>query len=79
MDYKNFFAGNAMPFGELGMAVLVILMVWALIWKGLALWKAARNGDTTWYVILLILNTVGILEIIYYFFIGKEKKEEVAK
>jgi len=49
----------------------VILVIWSLIWKGLALWKAARRGDTPWYIALLIVNTMGILEIVYYFFIGK--------
>jgi hypothetical protein len=47
--------------------VLAILVIWSLVWKGIALWKAARNSHTTWYVIMLIVNTVGILEIIYIF------------
>ena len=60
--------------GRLGV-VLVPLVVWSLIWKGLALWRAARRGESAWYVILLIVNTVGILEIIYYFGIaGSDKK-----
>ena len=50
------------------MRVLIgVLIVWTLIWKGLALWKAARNGHTAWYVVMLIVNTVGILEIIYLY------------
>jgi methionyl-tRNA synthetase len=53
----------------LGLAVLVI---WSIIWKGIALWKAARNSHTAWYVILLLVNTAGILEIIYI--VGFSKK-----
>jgi methionyl-tRNA synthetase len=45
--------------------VLVILVIWSIIWKGVALWKAARNNQTAWYVLMLIINTAGILEIIY--------------
>lgn len=52
--------------------VIALLIVWSLIWKGIALWKAARNSQTAWYVIMLIVNTVGILEIIYI--LGFSKK-----
>ena len=41
--------------------LLALVVIWSLIWKGVALWKAARNSDTAWYIILLIVNTVGIL------------------
>lgn len=54
-------------------AILPIIIIWSLIWKGIALWKAARNNDLVWYIILLILNTVGILEIIYIFAFAKRK------
>ena len=52
--------------------VLVVLIIWSLIWKGVALWKAARNSQTAWYVVMLIVNTVGILEIIYIFGFSKK-------
>lgn len=42
-----------------------LLAAWELVWKGIALWKAARAEDKAWYVIMLIVNTVGILPIIY--------------
>lgn len=48
------------------------LVVWSLIWKGIALWKAARNTHKVWFVVLLIVNTVGILEIIYIYFVAKK-------
>lgn len=52
--------------------LLILLIVWSLIWKGIALWKAARNSHTAWFVIMLIVNTVGILEIIYIFGFSKK-------
>jgi methionyl-tRNA synthetase len=59
-----------------GMTVLfVALIIWSLIWKGLALWRAARRTDTVWFVIFMFLNTAGILEIIYYFLIAKTDKK----
>lgn len=52
--------------------LLALVVVWSLIWKGIALWKAARNSQTAWFVIMLIVNTAGILEIIYIFALGKK-------
>ena len=47
---------------------IIALLVWELIWKGIALWKAGRNDQPAWFVILLLLNTAGILPILYLLF-----------
>ena len=57
----------------MGGFVVVLLMLWSLTWKGIALWKAAQRNSIPWFVVLLIFNTLGILEIIYIFLIAKEK------
>ena len=59
-----------------GGVVLAIIVLWSLIWKGLALWRAARREESGWFVALLIFNTIGILEIIYYFLIAKTDKKK---
>jgi len=51
------------------------LIVWSVIWKGLALWRAARLKQVGWYVALLVINTVGIFEIIYLIATNKRYKE----
>jgi len=56
--------------------LFAVLAIWTIIWKGTALWKAARNGSKPWFVVLLVVNTVGILEIIYIFFFSKKKEQE---
>lgn len=56
------------------MGLVSILVVWELIWKGIALWKAAREGQKFWFILILILNTVGILPILYIFLFKKGKK-----
>jgi hypothetical protein len=43
----------------------VVLSLVALILKGFALWYSARAGQKWWFVVLLIINTAGILEIVY--------------
>ena len=39
------------------------MMVWSLFWKGLALWHAAKRSQPWRFIALLVVNTVGILEI----------------
>jgi methionyl-tRNA synthetase len=58
--------------------LVVILMLWSIIWKGIALWKSARNESKVWFVILLIVNTVGILEIIYIYAVAGRKDKAIA-
>ena len=58
---------------------LAILIVWTLIWKGLALWKSARLSQPIWFIVLLVVNTAGILEILYLFFFSKMKLEPSKK
>jgi methionyl-tRNA synthetase len=56
--------------------LLVPIAIWVVIWKGIALWRAARNGSLPWFVVLLAVNTLGILEIIYIFFFSKKKVQQ---
>jgi Family of unknown function (DUF5652) len=51
--------------------ILYILIVWTMIWKGLALWYSARNKQKGWFIVFLIVSTVGIFEIIYLIFFKK--------
>ena len=48
-------------------------VIWTIPWKAVALWRAARNGSVAWFVVMLILNTLAILEIIYIFAFSKRK------
>jgi len=56
--------------------ILLLLVCWTLPWKAVALWKAARNNQKIWFIVLLVVNTVGILEILYIFIFSKKKKPE---
>ena len=53
--------------------LIYALFIWSLLWKGLALWRAAKQSQRNWYLAILILNTVGILEIVYLFQFSKTK------
>jgi len=56
---------------------VLLLIFWTLPWKAVALWKSARNGHKVWFVALLIVNTMAILEILYIFVFSKKKKIDV--
>jgi len=45
--------------------VILTVVLWDIVWKALGLWRSARAGQTGWFVAMLILNTAGILPIIY--------------
>lgn len=51
--------------------IIMIVFLWTLIWKSLALWQAAGKKQLIWFVILLVINTVGILEIIYLIYLHR--------
>lgn len=51
-----------------------LILLWTGVWKGFALWRAARNESVSWFVALLILNTLGILEILYLYVFSKKQK-----
>lgn len=47
--------------------VAMAVLVWSLVWKGMALWRSARNNQRNWFVALLVVNTLGFLDIFYLF------------
>ncbi len=56
--------------------ILFILVIWSLVWKGLALWKSARREQTAWFVVMLVVNTLGVLEILYLYVFEPDKKHQ---
>ncbi len=59
--------------------LIAVVIAWSLIWKGIALWKAARLSHKKWFVVLLVVNTVGILEILYILFVAKKYTVETVE
>ena len=55
---------------------VIPLVIWSLIWKGFALWKSARNKQNVWFICLLILNTAGVLHIVYLLWFQKKGKRK---
>jgi len=49
----------------LELIILSLLLIWSAAWKAVALWKAAQNNQRRWFIALFLINTLGILEILY--------------
>ncbi len=59
-------------FSVLGIAIVAVLVILIVVLKGYALWHAAKRDEKGWFIALLLLNTAGILELIYLYFIVKK-------
>ena len=53
--------------------IIWLVILWILPWMGVALWKAARNNHKKWFIALLVINSMAILEILYIFVFSKKK------
>jgi len=57
-------------------SLLIIVLIWSIAWKLLALWKSARKGSLVWFIVLAVFNTIGILPILYIFVFSKMKSSK---
>lgn len=64
---------------ELNDSTIQALVLGAIITmpiKALALWRASHNEQKIWFGALLILNTIGMLDLTYLFYFSKSKKKQ---
>jgi methionyl-tRNA synthetase len=59
--------------------ILIVVLVWSAVWKLLALWKSARKGHVVWFILLAVINTIGILEILYVYIFSEIKFKKKSK
>ncbi len=69
MDLKSVFSS----FPPVAIALIVL---WDLFWKAVGLWYAIKNNNRNWFVAIFLLNTVGILPIVYLYFFQKRSLEK---
>ena len=60
-DPENFNFNNNPAFA----LVTILLTIWEIFWKSIALWKSAKRSSKYWFIAILVLNTFGILPIVY--------------
>ncbi len=52
--------------------LLIVILLWSIPWKIVALWKSARNNDKWWFGTFLFINLVAIPEILYIFYFNNK-------
>lgn len=70
---------SLLTLGGAELVQLALLVLWSMFWKGLALWHASGRNDAKWFITILIVNTAGILELVYLFGIAHLRVEELFK
>jgi hypothetical protein len=64
-------------FTPLIIVLIIVLIFWEAVWKGIALWKAGNQKQLGWFIALFVLNTLGILPIVYiWWFQNKSLKHK---
>ncbi len=53
--------------------IIIVALLWTVPWKAAALWRSARRAQMGWFLTMLIINTLGILEILYIFFFSRRE------
>jgi hypothetical protein len=51
----------------------LVILVWQFLWSGIVLWRSARLGQRNWFIVFLVIHTMGILESVYLFYFCKKK------
>lgn len=59
--------------------LIVTLALIEYVLKGVALWIAARKNSKVWFVLLLLVNTAGILPLFYIFYFSKQHEKSLAE
>jgi len=70
IDFKTELSGK-------NLWIFFLIIIWTFFWKGYSLWTSAKNKQKGWFIALLIINTFGILEIIYIFFVAKKTWQDI--
>ena len=56
--------------------IILLILAWTIPWKGVALWKAARKSHKWWFIAILVINTLAVLEILYIFVFSKKQNKK---
>jgi len=57
--------------------IALIGLLLSLPFKIVGLWKSAQNNQKGWFGALLLLNTLGVLELIYLFYFAKPRSKQI--
>lgn len=55
---------------------ITAIVIWDGLWKAFALWHAARNRQLLWFILLVVINSVGLLPMAYLAFFRPVRKKQ---
>lgn len=65
------------PFDYTITPLILALLAWTIVWKGIGLWKSGRNNQLVWFIVMFIVNSAGIIPIIYILWFQKKHAETI--
>ncbi|NOS67667.1 MAG: hypothetical protein HOO67_04870 [Candidatus Peribacteraceae bacterium] len=71
VQYKEMFMSQIAPW----LIVIIPFILIDLVLKALSMWRAARMNMTAWFIALFIVNSLGILPIIFLLLTNTEYKK----
>ena len=73
MTIEQWIAENVIMF----LGIIMMLFVWEAVWKGIALYLSGKREQKAWFVFLLVINSMGILPIVYLVLNRDKPKEKI--
>ena len=61
--YNNYYSGLTHNLGLF--EIIIPFSIFDLILRGFALWRSAKKDQNIWFIVLLFVNSLGIIPIIY--------------
>ena len=74
--YDRYYTVFEHNFGLFGL--LIPFAIFDLILRGFALWRSAKKDQNVWFIALLVVNSMGILPLIYLI-LNRDQKETPKK
>ena len=70
---------NYLQFNKYGWLLVILIIIWTLPWKIMALWRSAKRGEKLWFIVLLVVNSLAILDILYIYVFSRRSVMEKIK
>ncbi len=53
-------------------AIIAVVALWDGFWKAVGLWYALKNHQRNWFIAVFLINSIGILPLVYLKFYQKK-------
>ena len=74
-SYLQHFSISIWSQPKIVIVVFALFVLWSLYWKGRSLWASARAGEKEWFILLLLVNSLGLLDIYYLYIRAKTENQ----